>query len=128
MAIITNESIKDYQVNGSWSINGSMKPDSESEDAKKFTLRVRFKNVPVIDIVNKSLDPTKIQWVNGPGRKNFDTWNDNQIIDIDFKSPGRAPVLSPIEQFKAEARAAGVDMEDVKAVKAYISRRIEESL
>ena len=126
MEIITNGNIRDFQVNGSWNIAGSMKPDGESKDLKKFTLKVRFNNVPIADIINKALEPTKIQWVNGVGRKHFDTYTNNQTIEIDFKSPGRAPQLSAMEQFKIDARAAGVDVNDKAALTAYITDQLDK--
>jgi hypothetical protein len=126
MAIITNENIKDFMVTGAWNISGSMKPDGESTDTKKFTLKVKFNNVPVIDIINKALDPTKIQWVNGVGRKRFDTYTNSQTIDIDFKSPARAPQLSVMEQFKLEASAEGIDINNKVALTAYITKRLDK--
>ena len=126
MAIITNENIKDFMVNGVWNIAGSMKPDGESTDTKKFMLEVSFHNVPVLDIVNAAIgsQPTKVQWVNGIGRKRFDIYTNNQTIKVDFKSPARAPQLSPLEQFKIEAAAAGVDIEDKKALTVYITEQL----
>ena len=126
MTIITNEDIKDFVVDGSWNIAGSMKADNESTEIKKFTLKVKFANVPVADIVNKALEPTKIQWVNGVGRKHFDTYTNNQTIEIDFKSPGRAPQLSAMEQFKIDARSAGVDVSDKAALTAYITDQLDK--
>ena len=126
MAIITNENVKDFMVNGSWNIAGSMKPDGDSTESKKFTLKVKLANVPVEAIINKALEPTKIQWVNGVGRKHFDTYTNNQTIEIDFKSPGRAPQLTAMEQFRIDARAAGVDVEDKAALTAYITEQLDK--
>lgn len=126
MAIITNENIKDFQVNGIWSINGSMKPFKGADDSKSFTLNVKFNNVPVLDIVNKALDPTKIQWVNGPGRTKYDHWKDKCTVDVDFKSPARAPQLSPMEQFKLDAAVAGVDIDDKQALTEYITEQLNK--
>jgi len=128
METIGNENIGGFVVNGSWNISGSMKPDGESSESKKFTLKVKFNNVSVIDIINKALDPTKIQWVNGVGRKHFNTYTNNQIIEVDFKSPGRAPVLSPMEQFKIDAKAAGVDVNDKVALTAYITEQLNKAI
>ena len=126
--IITNENVRDYQVNGVWSIAGSMRPDNESKEVKKFTLKVKFANVPLADIVNAAIgsQPTKVQWCNGPGRKHFDTWKNNQVVDVDFKSPGRAPQLTAMEQFRIDARAAGVDVEDKAALTAYITEQLDK--
>jgi len=82
-------------VNGSWIIAGSMKASGDSTDSKNFRLKVRFSDVPVQDVVAKALEPIKIQWVNGQGRKNYDTWTENQLIEIDFRAPARAPVQDP---------------------------------
>lgn len=125
--IITNENIKDFMVNGSWNIAGSMKPDGESSEVKKFTLKVRFNNVLVEDIVNAAIgsQPTKVQWCNNVGRKHFDTYTNNQTIEVDFKSPGRAPQLSAMEQFTLEAKAEGINTNDKQALKAYIAKRID---
>jgi len=103
---ITNSNVREYTVTGSWSVNGSMKHDKDSVESKSFTLDVRFDNVPIIDVINKALDPTKIQWVNGPGRVGFAKLADKSVVKIDFKSPGRT-VVDPIEEIKA--RAAGMD-------------------
>ena len=91
-----------YKVNGSWIIAGAMKADKDSEESKAFRLKVKFDNVPVEDVILKALEPTKIQWVNGQGRKNYTKFNDNQLIEIDFKSPARAPVVDPKEAVAAE--------------------------
>ena len=87
--------MENTKVNGTWNISGSMKADGESTESKKFTLKVKFDNVPLEQVVQKALEPTKIQWVNNVGRKNYETYKDNQMIDVDFKSPGRRPEIDP---------------------------------
>ena len=84
-------------ITGSWIIAGSMKASGESDTSKNFRLKVAFKDVPMRDVIMKALEPTKISWVNGQGRKNFDSFTDNQLIEIDFKSPARAPQVDPEE-------------------------------
>ena len=126
MEIIRNENVNNYFVNGVWTINGSMKSDADATDAKKFILKVKFAGVPILDIINKSLEPTKIQWVNGQGRPNFDKWTNHQTIDIDFKSPAKAPQLTPMQQFKIDAEAAGVDITDKKALTEFIESQLDK--
>ena len=125
METITKGNIASYQVTGSWSIAGSMKADKDSATSKKFTLNVKFDNVPVGDIINKSLEPTKIQWCNGPGRTKYDSWTANQVINIDFKSPGRT-TIDPMTQFLIEAKAANIDVTDKQALSEYITKRLGE--
>ena len=89
------------KINGSWIISGSMKSSGDSDTSKNFRLKVMFKDVPMQDIIMKALEPTKISWVNGQGRKNYDKIIENQMIEIDFKSPARAP---QVDSFEAEAQ------------------------
>lgn len=90
------------RVNGTWSIAGSMKADGDSTESKKFMLKVKFDNVPLVQVVQKALEPIKIQWVNGQGRKNFGAYRDNQVVEIDFKAPARAPQIDPEEAVSAK--------------------------
>ena len=103
-------------INGSWIIAGSMKASGESTESKNFRLKVRFKDVSQEAVILKALEPVKIHWVNGQGRKNYETFEDNQLIEIDFKAPARAPQIDPKEA--VAAILAGID-ED--AQKAYIN-------
>ena len=125
---ITNENARDYQVNGVWNINGSMKADNESTEVKKFTLKVRFNNVPAVDVIQKALETVKVQWANGgrTGRNNYEAYANGQVVEIDFKSPARAPQLSPMEQFKLDAKEAGVDVNDKEALRAYITKQLDK--
>jgi len=100
-------------INGSWIIAGSMKASGDSPQSKTFRLKVHFKNVPVQDVVAKALEPTKIAWVNGQGRPNFSKWTENQLIEIDFRAPARAPVQDPKEAMIA--RLASMTPEEMKA-------------
>ena len=124
METITNANVNDYIVNGSWSIAGSMKPDENSTDKKLFTLKVKFNAVSVFDIINKALEPTKIQWVNGVGRKSTDTIESNQTVAIDFKSPGRQPTIDP--EVAIINNAKGMDRTERRAYIAELNRKIAE--
>ena len=89
-------------ITGSWIIAGSMKAHGESTETKAFRLKVKFQDVPTMDIISKALEGIKIQWVNGVGRKNWDKYQDNQVIEIDFKAPGKAPQIDPKEAVAAQ--------------------------
>lgn len=104
-----------YKVNGTWIIAGAMKANGESTESKAFRLKVKFDNVPVEDVILKALEPTKIQWVNGQGRKNYTKFSDNELIEINFKSPARAPQVDPKEAVAAQLASMTKDEQ-----KAYI--------
>ena len=122
MEIITNTNVSQYVVNGTWSINGSAKPDNSSDasESKRFNLNVKFSNVPLGDVIRKSLDPTKITWCNNVFRPNIGNYTNGQTITIDFKSPASAPQLDPIEQLTLDAIASGIDPNDTSAIADYI--------
>lgn len=92
-------------INGSWIIAGAMKATGESTKSKRFRLKVKFDQVSLESVIFKALEPTKIQWVNGQGRKHYDSFTENQLIEIDFKSPARAPQIDPKEAVIAELAA-----------------------
>jgi len=104
----------------------SIRPDKDSSDSKTVTLNVKFNDIPLQAVFDKAVSSAVIQWQNGPGRNKFDTWKHGQVVNVDFKAPGRAPQLSPIEQFTVEAKAAGINTDDKVALKAYITKRINE--
>ena len=103
----------------------SIKPDKDSDTSKSITLKVKFDGVTLKDVFAKALSSAVIQWQNGPGRNGFDKWTNNQVVNVDFKAPGRQPTLSPMEQFKLDAKAAGVDITDKRALTAYIEKQLE---
>lgn len=100
-------------INGAWIIAGAMKADKDSTESKAFRLKVMFKDVPQESVVLKALEPIKIQWVNGQGRKNYESFEDNQLIEIDFKAPARAPQVDPREA--VAATLAGMTEDEQKA-------------
>jgi len=106
----------------------SIKPDKDSSNSKTVTLNIKFDGIPLTAVFDKAVSSAVIQWQNGPGRSKFDTWKHGQVVDIDFKAPGRAPQLTPIQQFTIEAKAAGIDTSDKVALKAYINKRIDEMI
>lgn len=90
----------------------SIKAFEGATDSKSITLKVGFEGVTLGDVFTKALSSAVIQWQNGPGRKQFTTWKNNQVIEIQFKSPGKVTVdpetamvaklqaMSPAEQVK----------------------------
>jgi len=73
----------------------SIKPFKDADTGKVIKLRVRFDGVTLNDIFAKAMSTAVIQWQNGPGRSKFDQWENNQVVDIDFKAPGRTAQIDP---------------------------------
>ena len=73
----------------------SFKADQDSTESKTVYLKVKFDEVTLSDVFAKALAGVVIQWTNGQGRKNYDTWIDKQTVAIDFKAPAIAPVIDP---------------------------------
>ena len=112
--LILNERSKDMElINGTRIISGSMKASKDSTESKKFRLEVVFKDVPLESVIQKALEPVKIQWVNGQGRKNFDSLTDNALVKVDFKAPARAPQIDPLDAMAA--RLASMSPEEQQA-------------
>lgn len=70
----------------------SIKPMEGSDKSKLINLKVKFDGVILQGVFDKAMAGTVIQWQNGPGRKNFDKWVNNQTVEISFSSPGRSTV------------------------------------
>ena len=84
----------------------SIKANGDSEESKSITLKVKFDGSTLSDVFNKALGGAVIQWQNGPGRKNFDTWEHKQVVEVDFKAPGRTQVDPEIAMIE---KLAGMD-------------------
>ena len=87
MTTITN--IDEYTVTGKFDIAGSIKASEDTTESKNFTLRVSMNNTSLRDVVSKALQPTKISWANGPGRRGFEKMVSGSVIEIDFASPAK---------------------------------------
>jgi predicted transglutaminase-like protease len=70
----------------------SIKADGESTESKNINLVVSFDGVALQGVFDKAVSSTVISWQNGVGRKHFTSYVNNQIVKIDFKSPGKTQV------------------------------------
>ena len=91
----------------------SIKADKDSEESKVINLKVKFDGVQLGDVFAKALSSTVITWQNGVGRKTFDTFKNNQIVEINFAAPvSRAQIdpesamIAKLQAMKPEERAA----------------------
>ncbi len=105
----------------------NVSPDNESKKdgvTKRINVKVKFDGATIGGVFDKALSGTVIQWQNGVGRKAFDTYTDNQTVEITFTAPASKPVEAPEDAFTREAKAAGVDMNDEQALAMYIIKRM----
>ena len=70
----------------------SIKADKDSDESKSITLKVKFDGATIQSVFDKAVAGAVIQWQNGVGRKNFDTFKPNQTVEIQFTSPARSTV------------------------------------
>ncbi len=96
----------------------SIKPDKDSDEHKTITLRVKFDGATVQSIFDKALSGAVIQWQNGVGRKRFDTFKNNQTIDIQFNAPASRTAVDPVTAMIQNAEAEGITVEE------YLKREI----
>ena len=104
----------------------ALRADNESTDKKNVTLNIKFNGVRLSDVFEKAITNTVIQWQNA-NRKNFDSLKNGQVVVIDFKAPGKTAV-DPKQALIASAKAAGVDVTNIKALMAYIESEIAKGL
>ena len=103
----------------------SFKADADSTESKTVTLRIKFDGATLKGVFDKAVAGTVIQWVNGVGRKKYDTFKPNQIVDVTFTSPASTQI-DPMEALIASAKAAGVDVTDEKAIATYIMAEMKK--
>lgn len=106
----------------------SVSPDGESKKegvTKRINVKVKFDGATLQGVFDKALASTVISWQNGVGRKAFDTLSNNQTVEITFTAPASKPTEAPEDAFSREAKAAGVDLTDEKALAAYIIKRMK---
>lgn len=81
--------VSDYLVTGKFDITTSLKPHEDALESKTLTLRFVMDNVPLRDVIQKALAPSRISWQNSPGRPKFDTWKNGSVIEVNFSSPSK---------------------------------------
>lgn len=103
--------VNDYSVTGTFDVNTSIKAFKDSDEVKQLTLRIHMNNVPLRDLITKSLRPVVIAWQNSIGRTKFNHWTNHSTVNIDFGSPGKQVKTREenIEDLKVAFCKAGVD-------------------
>lgn len=73
----------------------SIKLEKDSDESKQITLKVKFDGATVQSVFDKAVSGAVIQWQNGVGRKNFDTYKPNQVVEIQFNAPASRTAVDP---------------------------------
>lgn len=100
----------------------SIKPDGDSKESKQITLNFSFDGTPLQGVFDKAVNSAVINW-QGANRKNYDNLKNGQVIEVQFKAPGRQTVDGKTALIN-EARAAGIDVTDKKALIAFIEGKL----
>ena len=89
----------------------SIRADGESTEKKNINLVVKFDGATLSSVFDKAVSGAVIAWQNGVGRKNFDTYKNNQTVEIQFVAPASKAQLDPMEVIIAQAKAANMTVE-----------------
>jgi hypothetical protein len=73
----------------------SIKADKDSDETKQISLKVKFDGAKLSSVFDKAVSGAVIQWQNGVGRKNFDTYKNNQTVEIQFTAPASRTAIDP---------------------------------
>jgi len=79
----------------------SIKADKDSTVSKTINIKMTFKDIPLNDVVYTAMSPKVIQWQNGPGRKHWNRWTNNQTVEVTFRSPSKV-VIDPMQGMAAK--------------------------
>lgn len=101
----------------------SVKPDGGSSESKQVTVHMKYDGLTLQDVFTKALSSDIIKF-QASARKRFDTLG--KVENVNAKSPGTQPQLSVMEQFKLEASAEGIDINDKVALTEYITKRLDK--
>lgn len=103
----------------------SIKPDKDSDESKQISLKVKFDGATMQSVFDKAVSGAVIQWQNGVGRKQFDTFKNGQIVEIQFTAPASRTAIDPetamiakLQSMTPEEQATYLKELASKAVKA----------
>jgi hypothetical protein len=102
----------------------SIKPDKESDESKQITLKVKFDGAVLSSVFDKAVSGAIIQWQNGVGRKNFDTYKNGQVIEIQFIAPASRTAIDPETAMIAKLQSMTPE-EQVKYLKELAAKAVK---
>ena len=83
----------------------SIKVDKNAKVGKVINLKVNFNGVSLASVFDKAVAGAVIQWQNGVGRKNFDSYKPNQVVEVQFSAPASRPAIDPEIAMVAKLRS-----------------------
>lgn len=83
----------------------SIKADKDSTESKNINLVVKFDGATLSSVFDKAVSGAVIAWQNGVGRKNFDTFKNNQTVEIQFIAPASKAQIDPEQAMIAKLMA-----------------------
>ena len=83
----------------------SIKADKDSTEAKQINLKVKFDGATIQSVFDKAVAGAVIQWQNGVGRKQFDTFKNNQTVEIQFSAPASRTAIDPEQAMIAKLQS-----------------------
>lgn len=88
--------------------------DAKKDKIKKIiNLEVDFTGLTLQNLIIKAFKSDVVAWQNGSGgRSNFDKLIDKTTVKVSSKSPGGGPQIDPLDAIIANAKAAGMAIED----------------
>lgn len=102
----------------------SIKPDKDSDEQKNITLRIKFDGTPLKAVFDKAVSGAVIQWQNGVGRKGFDTFKNNQTVDVQFNAPASRTAIDPETAMIAKLQSMTPE-EQVKYLKELAAKAVK---
>jgi hypothetical protein len=102
----------------------SIKPDKESDESKQINLKVKFDGAVLSSVFDKAVSGAVIQWQNGVGRKNFDTYKNGQVIEIQFIAPASRTAVDPETAMIAKLQSMTPE-EQVKYLKELTAKAVK---
>ena len=91
----------------------SIKADKESTESKNINLSVKFDGATLASVFDKAVSGAVIAWQNGVGRKNFDTFKNNQTVEIQFTAPASRTQIDPETAMVAKLQTMTADEQKV---------------
>ena len=87
----------------------SIKADKDSTESKAITLRIKFDGATIQSVFDKAVAGAVIAWQNGVGRKGYDSFKTNQVIEIQFNAPASRTAVDPETSMIAKLQSMTAD-------------------